>query len=90
MPRNIREALRVDAEMEEGRVVRVLGISGSLRSASTNSALVRAAARLAPAGVEVSIYRELADIPPFSDVCLSVSLTSAIEALAHAVHARCA
>jgi NAD(P)H-dependent FMN reductase len=47
-------------------VVRVLGISGSLRSASSNTALVRAAVRLAPVGVEVSIYRELAEIPPFN------------------------
>lgn len=52
--------------MGDGRVVRVLGISGSLRSASSNSALVRAAVRLAPVGVKVSIYRELADIPPFN------------------------
>ncbi len=50
----------------DGRVVRVLRISGSLRGASSNTALVRVAARLAPVGVEVSIYRELADIPPFS------------------------
>ena len=47
-------------------MVRVLGISGSLRGASSNSALVRAAARLAPGGVELSIYRQLADIPPFN------------------------
>lgn len=52
--------------MGDARVVRVLGISGSLRSASSNSALVRAAVRLAPAGVELSIYCELADIPPFN------------------------
>jgi len=52
--------------MGGGRVVRVLGISGSLRSASSNSALVRAAVRLAPVGVELSLYRELADIPPFN------------------------
>ena len=52
--------------MRDERVVHVLGISGSLRSASSNSALVRAAVRLAPVGVELSIYRELADIPPFN------------------------
>jgi NAD(P)H-dependent FMN reductase len=52
--------------MEDRRVVRVLGISGSLRGASSNSAVVRAAVRLAPAGVEVSIYCELGDIPPFN------------------------
>jgi NAD(P)H-dependent FMN reductase len=48
------------------RTIRVLGISGSLRGASSNSAIVRAAARLAPDGVEVSIYGELADIPAFN------------------------
>lgn len=42
MPRNIEEVSGVDADMEDAGVVRVLGISGSLRSASTNSALVRA------------------------------------------------
>jgi NAD(P)H-dependent FMN reductase len=52
--------------MGDTPVVRVLGISGSLRSASSNGALVQAAVRLAPAGVELSIYRELADIPPFN------------------------
>lgn len=52
--------------MSDGRVVHVLAISGSLRNASSNSALVRAAVRAAPVGVEVSIYRELGDIPPFN------------------------
>lgn len=52
--------------MSHADVVRVLAISGSLRSASSNSALVNAVVLLAPEGVEVSIYRELADIPPFN------------------------
>jgi NAD(P)H-dependent FMN reductase len=52
--------------MDPGRVIRVLGISGSLRRASSNTALIQAAAGLAPAGVELSIYRELGDIPPFN------------------------
>src|SRR6185437_10026883 len=52
--------------MGDGSVVRVLGISGSLRGASSNSALVRAAVQLAPAAVELSIYPELGDIPPFN------------------------
>src|SRR5262245_28185829 len=41
-------------------------MSGSLRRASSNSALVAAVARLAPATVEVSIYTELEDLPPFN------------------------
>lgn len=46
--------------------VRVLAISGSLRRASSNSALVEAAARLVPDTVEMSIYRELGELPPFN------------------------
>jgi chromate reductase, NAD(P)H dehydrogenase (quinone) len=46
--------------------VRVLAISGSLRLASSNSALVGAAARLAPEGVDVSVYRELGQLPAFN------------------------
>ena len=46
--------------------VRVLAISGSLRRLSSNTALVGAVARLAPEIVEVSIYRGLADLPPFN------------------------
>ena len=52
--------------MSNADVVRVLAMSGSLRRASSNTALVTAAVRVAPAGVEVSVYRELADIPPFN------------------------
>ncbi|HET7698096.1 MAG TPA: NAD(P)H-dependent oxidoreductase [Vicinamibacterales bacterium] len=46
--------------------VRVLAVSGSLRSGSSNAALVDAAARLAPPRVAVSVYSGLGDIPPFN------------------------
>ncbi len=46
--------------------VRVLAISGSLRRASSNSALIAAAVLAAPDGVEVSVYRGLAELPPFN------------------------
>ena len=52
--------------MGNADTVRVLAISGSLRKASSNSALVSAAVRVAPAGVEVSVYGELAEVPPFN------------------------
>ncbi|HEV7266778.1 MAG TPA: NADPH-dependent FMN reductase [Falsiroseomonas sp.] len=48
-------------------VVKVLAISGSLRRASFNSAALRAAAELAPEGVQVSLYDGLRDIPPYDD-----------------------
>jgi len=46
--------------------VRVPAISGRHRRASSNSALVGAVARLAPDTVEVSVYRELEELPPFN------------------------
>ena len=52
--------------MEHGRAIGVLAISGSLRRASSNSALVDAAVQLAPSGVTVAIYDELDRLPPFN------------------------
>jgi chromate reductase len=52
--------------MDTDKPVRGLAISGSLRRASSNSALIGAAARLAPPALEMSIYRGLAEIPPFN------------------------
>jgi chromate reductase len=52
--------------MDNRAAIRVLAISGSLRRRSSNTALVGAAARLAPVAVEISTYRELADLPPFN------------------------
>jgi NAD(P)H-dependent FMN reductase len=46
--------------------VRILAISGSLREASANSALLDVACRLAVGSIELSIYRELAALPPFN------------------------
>lgn len=46
--------------------MRVLGIPGSLRATSSNAALLRAAARLLPAGGELSLYDGLGGLPHFS------------------------
>jgi chromate reductase len=46
--------------------MRVLAISGSLRAVSSNATVLRAMARLAPAGVEVWLYDGLATLPPFN------------------------
>ncbi len=45
--------------------MRVLAISGSLRDESYNTALARAAAELAPEGVEVELYDGLRELPPY-------------------------
>ncbi len=48
------------------RAVRILAISGSLRAASSNTALLRAAVSLAPEGVEVVLYEGLVSLPHFN------------------------
>ena len=53
--------------MADLRSIRVLGLSGSLRRASLNTAALRAAAELVPAGMEVETYDGLAAIPPYDD-----------------------
>lgn len=47
--------------------VRILGLSGSLRRGSFNSALLTAAASLLPPSVELQVFAGLAGIPPFSE-----------------------
>jgi chromate reductase len=46
--------------------VRLLGISGSLRNKSSNTALLQAAALVAPTGLEVAQYGGLGALPPFN------------------------
>lgn len=46
--------------------MRILAISGSLRAASSNTALLHAATALAPESIEVTVYSGLADLPHFN------------------------
>ena len=46
--------------------MRLLAFSGSLRRASTNTALLEALSRLAPGGVEVAMYRQMGALPHFN------------------------
>jgi chromate reductase len=45
--------------------MRILGISGSLRKDSHNTALLRAAAELLPPGVELELFDGLRAVPPY-------------------------
>jgi chromate reductase, NAD(P)H dehydrogenase (quinone) len=47
--------------------MKVLGLSGSLRSGSHNSRLLRAAAELLPPGAELVEFNELKAIPPYDE-----------------------
>lgn len=44
----------------------ILALSGSLRAASINTALLHAVARLAPAGMEVTVFPGVGDLPLFN------------------------
>ena len=46
--------------------MRFLAISGSLRAASSNTAVLQAIARLAPAGVTIELYDKLGELPHFN------------------------
>jgi chromate reductase len=47
--------------------MKILAISGSLRSGSHNTDLLRGAAASAPDGVDVELYHGLKEIPPYDD-----------------------
>ena len=73
--------------MKQPDVVNVLAISGSLRSVSSNTALITAATRLAPVGVQVSVFQGLAAIPPFNPDINTDDLSSAVLELRSALDA---
>ncbi|MBP0445528.1 NAD(P)H-dependent oxidoreductase [Roseomonas sp. SSH11] len=65
---------------------KILGISGSLRRGSHNTAALRAAAELAPEGVVVTLFEGLRDIPPYDDdLRAGQGYPAAVEAFRHAV-----
>jgi chromate reductase len=47
--------------------MKVLGVSGSLRADSYNTQLLRGAADLMPAGVELELWQGLRDVPPYDE-----------------------
>lgn len=69
--------------------MQILAISGSLRAASSNSALLRAAVALAPVVVTITVYEGLADLPPFTPDLdgEGVTLPPSVGALRHLVSA---
>ncbi|MBZ0276013.1 MAG: NAD(P)H-dependent oxidoreductase [Anaerolineae bacterium] len=64
----------------------VVAISGSMRSTSTNSALVRAAAALAPDDMTVTIYEGLGELPHFSPDLDSDPAPESVQRLREQLH----
>lgn len=69
------------------RPVRILLLSGSLRARSTNTAVLRTAAALAPPGVEAVLYDGAASLPHFNpdDDVEGAAVPSAVEELRSAL-----
>jgi chromate reductase len=65
--------------------MRVLAISGSLRDASNNTRLLRAAAEETPQGVELVLWAGLKEIPPYDQDDDVVRGPAVVEALRDAV-----
>ncbi len=67
--------------------MRVLGISGSLRRDSHNSALLRAAAERLPAGAELIPFEGLGAIPPYDEDVEVDSVPEPVRELREAIRA---
>ncbi len=65
----------------------VLGIVGSLRKASFNRMLLDVAVGLAPAGMDITVFAGLGDIPPYNEDLRGDGDPAAAVALADAVRA---
>jgi chromate reductase len=65
--------------------MRVLGLSGSLRSGSHNTRLLQGAATLLPPDAEFELFDGLADIPPYSEDTERAQTPAAVAALSAAV-----
>jgi NAD(P)H-dependent FMN reductase len=66
---------------------RLLLISGSLRTRSTNSSALRTAARLAPPGLDVVVYNGVATLPHFNPDDDTDSVPASVAALRAEIHA---
>jgi NAD(P)H-dependent FMN reductase len=65
---------------------RLLLISGSLRTASTNTAVLRTLAAVVPADIDCWIYDHLEDLPPFNPDADRPPLPPEVTRLREAVH----
>ena len=69
---------------ESPRPLRVLGFAGSLRAASYNRMLLRAAVELAPEGMEIEVF-DIGGIPLFNEDVEAAGTPPAVEAFRDAI-----
>ena len=65
----------------------LIGIAGSLRAASFNASLIRAAGAVAPEGASVNLFERLGKIPPYNDDEKQKAIPDAVTALAGLIRA---
>ncbi len=71
---------------EKVQKIKVVGISGSLRKKSFNTALLREAKALAPDGMEIEIF-DIIDVPLFNADVEAVGDPAAVKAMKEAIRA---
>jgi chromate reductase len=64
--------------------LKILGVAGSLRAGSYNRGLLRAAAELAPAGMEITTF-ELGPIPMYNGDVEALGIPEPVQALKNAI-----
>jgi chromate reductase, NAD(P)H dehydrogenase (quinone) len=67
--------------------LKVLGISGSLRKASLNTAVLRYCAETAPADMKITVFEGLGDIPMYNQEILDAGVPESVKKLRAAVDA---
>jgi chromate reductase, NAD(P)H dehydrogenase (quinone) len=65
--------------------LKVLGISGSLRKASLNTAVLRACAEIAPADMKVTVFEGLGDIPLYNQEIMDAGVPAPVQKLRDAI-----
>lgn len=65
--------------------MRILGLSGSLRSDSYNRRLLQAAGAELPSGVTLEIYDALGELPPYNEDIVAAETPAAVDALRAAI-----
>jgi len=67
--------------------LKVLGISGSLRKASLNTAVLRACSDIAPADLKITIFEGMNDIPMYNQEILDAGAPESVKKLRAAIDA---
>lgn len=65
--------------------LKVLGISGSLRKASLNTAVLRACSEIAPPGMKVSVYSGLGELPLYNQEIMDAAVPESVQRLKAAI-----